>query len=198
MVISRLTNDVLAGFYAQIYSEEDARKKVLEYALVMARPMVLYQADHPIHWSPVYLGGPSGNLGSPNERQRRMVTSVSTPVFDRRNHSVREANLLGVVGTDVSVEEIVKMVPQYKVSWNIRFVLECTITKRIYINCCKFYFSSSIQLGANGYVFIVDNNGKILYHPDLRLPVCIANSKDIKAVFILKNTIDMKRGEIIH
>lgn len=29
---------------------------------------------------------------------------------------MREANLLGVVGTDVSVEEIVKMVPQYKVS----------------------------------------------------------------------------------
>lgn len=103
------------GFYAQIHSEADARQKVIEYALVMARPMILYQADHPIHWSPVFLGGPSGNVGEINEKQRRMVTTVSTPVFDRRNHSVREANLLGVVGTDVSVEEIIKMVPQYKV-----------------------------------------------------------------------------------
>ncbi|XP_031622990.1 voltage-dependent calcium channel subunit alpha-2/delta-4 [Contarinia nasturtii] len=126
------------GFYAQINSPEDARARVVDYALVMARPMVLYQADHPIHWSPVFVGGPSGNIGYVNERQRRLVTTVSTPVFDRRNHSLRQANLLGVVGADVSIEEIVKMIPQYK-------------------------------LGANGYSFIVDNNGKVLYHPDLRL-----------------------------
>lgn len=82
----------------------------------MARPMILYQADHPIHWSPVYVGGKSGNMGYVNERQRKLVTTVSTPVFDRRNHSTREANLLGIAATDVPIEEIVKMVPQYKVS----------------------------------------------------------------------------------
>lgn len=42
-----------------------------------------------------------------------------------------------MVGTDVPIEEIQKMVPQYK-------------------------------LGVNGYSFIVDNNGRVLYHPDLR------------------------------
>lgn len=106
----------IAGFYAQVNSPEDAKQRVVDYALVMARPMVLYQADHPIHWSPVFVGGPSGNLGDANEHQRRLVTTVSTPVFDRRNHSVRAANLLGVAGADVSIEEIIKMVPQYKVS----------------------------------------------------------------------------------
>lgn len=104
------------GFYAQINSAEDARQRVIEYALVMARAMILYQADHPIHWSPPYLGGPSGNMGAINDMQRRLVTTVSTPVFDRRNHSIRTANLLGVVGSDVSIEEIVKIVPQHKVS----------------------------------------------------------------------------------
>lgn len=128
------------GYYVQINSVDDARKRVIEYALVMARPMVLYQADHPIHWSPVFVGGKSGNLGELNEKTRRLVTTVSTPVFDRRNHSVRVANLLGVVGTDVPIEEIIKLVPQHK-------------------------------LGANGYSFIVDNNGRIMFHPDLRLAV---------------------------
>ncbi|XP_055682494.1 voltage-dependent calcium channel subunit alpha-2/delta-3 [Lutzomyia longipalpis] len=113
------------------------RRLVLEYALVMARPMVLYQADHPVHWSPVFMGGKSAVLGRDGENRRRLVTAVTTPVFDRRNHSQREANLLGVVGTDVPIEEIQKMIPQHK-------------------------------LGVNGYSFIVDNNGRILYHPDLR------------------------------
>lgn len=99
----------------QINSEDEAKQRVIEYALVMARPMVLYQADHPVHWSPVFLGGKSNNMGVENENRRRLVTTVSTPVYDRRNHSVRVANLLGVVGTDVPIEDIKKMVPQYKV-----------------------------------------------------------------------------------
>lgn len=105
----------VAGYYVQINNFEDAKRRVVEYALVMARPMVLYQADHPIHWSPVFVGGKSGNMGFINEKQRRLVTTVSSPVFDRRNHTVRTANLLGVVGTDVPIEEIVKVIPQHKV-----------------------------------------------------------------------------------
>ena len=30
---------------------------VLNYISVMARPMVMYQNDHPITWTPVYAGG---------------------------------------------------------------------------------------------------------------------------------------------
>lgn len=99
----------------QINTPEDARRRVIEYALVMARPMVLYQADHPVHWSPVFLGGKSANMGHVNHDKRRLVTTVSTPVFDRRNHSTRVANLLGIAATDVPIEEIVKMIPQHKV-----------------------------------------------------------------------------------
>ncbi|BFF94220.1 voltage-dependent calcium channel subunit alpha-2/delta-4 [Drosophila madeirensis] len=125
------------GFFVQINDYEEARRKVIDYALVMARPMIMYQADHPVHWSPVFVAGKSGGLGRDSEYQRRLVTTVSTPVFDRRNHSVRVANLLGVVGTDVPIEEIRKVIPQHK-------------------------------LGPNAYSFIVDNNGRVLYHPDLR------------------------------
>lgn len=67
------------GFYAQIDSPEDAKRKVLEYALVMARPMVLYQADHPVHWSPVFVGGYSSLLGRDNEGKRKLVTPFRRP-----------------------------------------------------------------------------------------------------------------------
>lgn len=125
------------GFFTKIKTADEAKRKILQYALVMARPMVLYQKDHPVHWSPVFMGGRSSGLGRENKNKRRLITTVTTPVFDRRNYTVRSASLLGVVGTDVPIEEIQKMVPQYK-------------------------------LGVNGYSFITDNNGRILYHPDLR------------------------------
>jgi len=111
------------GYFVSINNAEDAKRRVLDYALVMARPMVLYQADHPVHWSPVFMGGRTGSLGHDNEYKRRLVTAVTTPVFDRRNHSVRVANLLGVVGTDVPIEEIQKMVPQYKVTMDIIIII---------------------------------------------------------------------------
>lgn len=124
------------GFYARITNADEIHNKVFEYVKVLARPMVLYQHDHPLHWSPAYVGGKSNRYGRENRGQ--LMTSVTAPILDRRNYTVKTANLLGIVGTDVPIEEIQKLVPPYK-------------------------------LGVNGYSFIVDNNGRILYHPDLRL-----------------------------
>ncbi|XP_072758498.1 voltage-dependent calcium channel subunit stolid isoform X2 [Anoplolepis gracilipes] len=123
------------GFYARITNMDEIHDKVFEYVKVLARPMVLYQHDHPLHWSPGYIGGKSSMYGKENRGQ--LMTSVTAPILDRRNYTVKTANLLGIVGTDVPVEEIQKLVPPYK-------------------------------LGVNGYSFIVDNNGRVLYHPDLR------------------------------
>merc|ERR1719242_2018774 len=67
----------------------------------------------------------------------KLMTSVSIPVYNKKNHTIRIAELLGVAGTDVPIAEIEKLIPPYK-------------------------------LGVNGYSFAVNNNGYILYHPDLR------------------------------
>ncbi|XP_021912833.1 voltage-dependent calcium channel subunit alpha-2/delta-3 isoform X6 [Zootermopsis nevadensis] len=127
------------GYYVRVSSTSEVTEKVLNYVSVMARPMVMYQNDHPIQWTPVYAGGKGNNLQSNGAANLngQLMTSVSTPVFDRRNYSVRVANLLGVVGTDVPIQQIQKLVQPYK-------------------------------LGVNGYSFIINNNGHILYHPDLR------------------------------
>uniref|UniRef100_T1GVN5 Uncharacterized protein n=1 Tax=Megaselia scalaris TaxID=36166 RepID=T1GVN5_MEGSC len=106
------------GFFVHINSVDDVKVKVAQYALVMARPMIMYQADHPVYWSSVFLAGKSSGLGPNNEQKRRLVTTVSAPIFDRRNYSVREAKLLGVVGTDVPIEEIIKIIPQHKLGPN--------------------------------------------------------------------------------
>ncbi|KAK9758435.1 VWA N-terminal [Popillia japonica] len=128
------------GYYTRVSKASEADEKILHYTKVLSRPMVMYQNDHPIQWTPVFLGRKvyaesfsSNNNNNPGQ----LMTSVTTPVFDRRNHSVRAANVLGVVGTDVSIEEIKKLIPPYK-------------------------------LGVNGYSYIVNNNGHVLYHPNLR------------------------------
>ncbi|XP_071450777.1 voltage-dependent calcium channel subunit alpha-2/delta-3 isoform X1 [Hetaerina americana] len=108
----------------------------------------------------------------------QLMTSVSMPVFDRRENAnitervlvneaywvqrmreTRIANLLGVAGTDIPIQDIQKLMAPH-------------------------------MLGVNAYAFIVTNNGYVLIHPDLR-PVFQG---------ILKpsyNSVDMAEVELV-
>ncbi|XP_076657367.1 voltage-dependent calcium channel subunit straightjacket isoform X4 [Halictus rubicundus] len=48
----------------------------------------------------------------------RLMTSVSMPVFDRRENATRIADLLGVAGTDVPIEEIQKLMMPHRLGVN--------------------------------------------------------------------------------
>lgn len=54
------------GFYVRVAEYDEVKDKVFHYIEVMARPMVMYQNDHPVQWTPAYVGGkvPSGVLCS--------------------------------------------------------------------------------------------------------------------------------------
>lgn len=56
---SNLSNLYLipSGYYTRIENFEEINEKVLHYIEVMARPMVMYQTDHPIQWTSAYVGG---------------------------------------------------------------------------------------------------------------------------------------------
>lgn len=45
------------GFHVTINDHGEIKSKVLHFVEVLARPMVMYQTMHPVHWSHVYVGG---------------------------------------------------------------------------------------------------------------------------------------------
>lgn len=81
-----------SGYYARVLNPGDARNKVLQYIAVLARPMVMYQHDHPVQWTPVYAGGKANSMQGSALGDDQLMTSVSTPIFDRRNYSVSILN----------------------------------------------------------------------------------------------------------
>lgn len=63
------------GFYVHLSTLAEVRERVLEHVNVLARPLVLQRAKHPVVWTPVYAN----------------VTVSSTPTF---RSSLYNCNLL--------------------------------------------------------------------------------------------------------
>ncbi|XP_046662235.1 voltage-dependent calcium channel subunit alpha-2/delta-4-like isoform X2 [Homalodisca vitripennis] len=152
---------LLSGYYVHIQGHSEVRDKILKYIPVIARPLVLQAVDHPLSWTHVFIdfmGEEDGGLETtfcegfekvyeeeefniaPKMQEYRLMTSVSGPAFDHkinRGNESREAQLLGVAGSDIPVKHIEKLTLPYKI-------------------------------GANGYAFMITNNGYLVFHPDFR------------------------------
>uniref|UniRef100_A0A3B5LPB7 VWFA domain-containing protein n=1 Tax=Xiphophorus couchianus TaxID=32473 RepID=A0A3B5LPB7_9TELE len=118
------------GYYTHISTLADVQENVMEYLHVLSRPMVINH-DHDIIWTEAYMDT------EPSSISLLLMTSVAMPVFSKKKETLSHGILLGVVGTDVPLMEVMKLAPRY-------------------------------ILGPHGYAFLLNNNGYILAHPDLR------------------------------
>ncbi|XP_078677964.1 voltage-dependent calcium channel subunit alpha-2/delta-3-like isoform X3 [Branchiostoma floridae x Branchiostoma belcheri] len=98
------------GYYTQIATLADVQENVMKYIHVLSRPMVIRRA-HGTIWTNVY-------MDSSVSEGLALMTTVARPVFDMRNKTSLEGNLLGVVGIDVPVSELMKLAPPLKMGVN--------------------------------------------------------------------------------
>ncbi|XP_071960155.1 voltage-dependent calcium channel subunit alpha-2/delta-3-like isoform X2 [Antedon mediterranea] len=95
------------GYYTQIATIADVDENVSKYIHVLSRPMVIKQIYNTI-WTNVYMDDAASDEGL------ALMTTVAQPVFDKKNDTAEKGILLGVVGVDVPIVEILKLTPVYK------------------------------------------------------------------------------------
>ncbi|XP_070193860.1 voltage-dependent calcium channel subunit alpha-2/delta-3-like [Littorina saxatilis] len=129
------------GEFTHISTKADVQENVQQYIKVLSRPLAQNKSDHHV-WSAVYLDYPtsqsdiitapmsymSNHIDAAYEEMAKfeglgLVISFAMPVFDPRTNKTvdeenPEKNLLGVVGTDVRINDIVKVIPNYQLGVN--------------------------------------------------------------------------------
>ncbi|XP_067437653.1 voltage-dependent calcium channel subunit alpha-2/delta-4 [Thunnus thynnus] len=98
------------GYYTHISTLADVQENVMEYLHVLSRPMVINH-DHDIIWTEAYM---DSVLFNTQAQSLLLMTSVAMPVFSKKEETLSHGILLGVVGTDVALRELMKLAPRYK------------------------------------------------------------------------------------
>merc|ERR1719342_1636817 len=165
------------GYFTHVTTLAEVKEQVLKYIPVMARPLVLMRETHPVRWTGVYADIEVPNerslwvigLKKPMTRRRlrelqgkegsfkgyKLMTSVSIPVYNKKNQT--KTDELGIkTNKQTNPFDQVRIAELLGVAGTDVPIAE--IEKLI----------PPYKLGVNGYSFAVNNNGYILYHPDLR------------------------------
>ncbi|XP_042609271.1 voltage-dependent calcium channel subunit alpha-2/delta-4-like [Cyprinus carpio] len=103
-------------YYTHISTLADVQENVMEYLHVLSRPMVINH-DHDIIWTEAYMDSVLPNtkeLFKSKAHSLLLMTSVAMPVFSKKKETLSHGILLGVVGTDVPLLEVMKLAPRYK------------------------------------------------------------------------------------
>uniref|UniRef100_A0A8C9ZHH4 Calcium voltage-gated channel auxiliary subunit alpha2delta 4 n=1 Tax=Sander lucioperca TaxID=283035 RepID=A0A8C9ZHH4_SANLU len=98
------------GYYTHVSTLADVQENVMEYLHVLSRPMVINH-DHDIIWTEAYM---DTVLFNSQAQSLLLMTSVAMPVFSKKKETLSHGILLGVVGTDVALKELMRLVSRYK------------------------------------------------------------------------------------
>uniref|UniRef100_A0A8C6L8E8 Calcium voltage-gated channel auxiliary subunit alpha2delta 4 n=1 Tax=Nothobranchius furzeri TaxID=105023 RepID=A0A8C6L8E8_NOTFU len=98
------------GYYTHVSTLADVQENVMEYLHVLSRPMVINH-DHDIIWTEAYMDSVMFNTQA---QSLLLMTSVAMPVFSKKEETLSHGILLGVVGTDVALRELMRLAPRYK------------------------------------------------------------------------------------
>nr|XP_043878240.1 voltage-dependent calcium channel subunit alpha-2/delta-4 isoform X2 [Solea senegalensis] len=104
------------GYYTHVSTLADVQENVMEYLHVLSRPMVINH-DHDIIWTEAYMDSVLPNtekLFNTQAESLLLMTSVAMPVFSKKKETLSHGILLGVVGTDVALRELMRLAPRYK------------------------------------------------------------------------------------
>uniref|UniRef100_A0A669B3G6 Calcium voltage-gated channel auxiliary subunit alpha2delta 3 n=1 Tax=Oreochromis niloticus TaxID=8128 RepID=A0A669B3G6_ORENI len=91
------------GYFSQISTLADVQENVMRYLHVMSRPKVI-DHEHDTVWTEAYVD----SAVSPT-----LTTTVAMPVFSTKNETKNQGILLGVVGTDIPLQELMKLIPKH-------------------------------------------------------------------------------------
>ncbi|KAL4216859.1 Voltage-dependent calcium channel subunit alpha-2/delta-4 [Mactra antiquata] len=143
------------GYYSHISTLADVQENVQNYIKVMSRPMVIKRFHNKI-WTSIYLDHMS-HLDKNEGLQ--FMTSVAIPVFDTKNETFNDGNLLGVMGTDVPVASLQELVPVHKLGANgFAFLINHNGYVLMHPDYTPFRYPSAKQSVLNPYYNNIDLN----------------------------------------
>uniref|UniRef100_A0A671YMH1 Calcium channel, voltage dependent, alpha2/delta subunit 3 n=1 Tax=Sparus aurata TaxID=8175 RepID=A0A671YMH1_SPAAU len=91
------------GYFSQISTLADVQENVMRYLHVMSRPKVI-DHEHDTVWTEAYVDSAVSTT---------LMTTVAMPVFSTKNETKNQGILLGVVGTDIPLQELMKLIPKH-------------------------------------------------------------------------------------
>ncbi|XP_036386688.1 voltage-dependent calcium channel subunit alpha-2/delta-3-like [Megalops cyprinoides] len=102
------------GYFSQISTLADVQENVMRYLHVLSRPKVI-DHEHDTVWTEAYMDSSLPHTQKLGEKKGPfLMTTVAMPVFSTKNQTRNQGILLGVVGTDIPIQELLKAVPKHK------------------------------------------------------------------------------------
>ncbi|CAF2650391.1 unnamed protein product [Rotaria sp. Silwood2] len=174
------------GYYAHVSTLEDIQENVEDYIPVTARPIAMYN-DHVTVWSSVFLDVERTLPIKTYKWFPFTISDLSMSMYEFKNKS-KPAHLM------ISIAQPVLNPPQNRKDMTI---LLGAVGVDIPVKLLQ-EFSPKYRLGVHAYSYMINHNGYLMFHPDLR-PVIrrdmILSNEDQKSARVKKHFDDMRRIE---